>query len=257
LRRWLHDKQRKEQQMKVSRKIVVGAVAGLAVAGAGAAVAATQFGNPKAESEAIIKDAAGQLGVQPSQLSDALKQAYKNRIDAAVEVGRLTKEQGDALKAQIDAGVPLLVPGAFRGGFGPMGPNPMGRPGFGHEMRGLSAAADYLGLSQSELVTKLQNGKSLADVAKDEGKPVEGLIDAMVADAKTHLDRAVEDGNLTQSQADDILSRVKQHVTALVNGTAPPGFGPKFRDGPGFMGPGGPPSFRQSGGMGTGFGPNA
>ncbi len=107
--------------MKVSRKIVIGAVAGLAVVGAGAAVAATQFGDPKAESEAIIKDAAGQLGVQPSQLSDALKKAYKNRIDAAVAAGRLTKEQGDAIKAQIDAGVPLVVPGAFRGGFGPMG----------------------------------------------------------------------------------------------------------------------------------------
>jgi hypothetical protein len=249
--------------MKVSRKIVIGAVAGLAVVGAGAAVAATQFGDPKAESEAIIKDAAGQLGVQPSQLSDALKKAYKNRIDAAVAAGRLTKEQGDAIKAQIDAGVPLLVPGAFRGGFGPMGQGPMGQgpmggPGFGHEMRGIGAAADYLGLSQSELLTKLQNGKSLADVAKDQGKSVDGLIDAMVADAKKHLDQAVKDGKLTQSQADDILSHVKQHLTDLVNGTAPPGFGPKFRGGPGFMGPGGPPSFRQGGGgMGMSFGSNA
>ena len=45
--------------MKVSRKLILGAVAGLAVVGTGAAVAATQFGDPKAESEAIIKDAAG------------------------------------------------------------------------------------------------------------------------------------------------------------------------------------------------------
>ena len=59
--------------MKVNRKLVLGAVAGLAVVGGGAAVAATQFGDPKAQSEAIIKDAAGQLGVQPSQLSDALR----------------------------------------------------------------------------------------------------------------------------------------------------------------------------------------
>jgi hypothetical protein len=243
--------------MKVSRKIVICAVAGLAVVGTGAAVAATQFGDPKAESEAIIKDAAGQLGVQPAQLSDALKQAYKNRIDAAVAAGRLTKEQGDAIKAQIEAGVPLLVPGAFRGGFGPMGHGPMGGPGFGHEMRGLSAAADYLGLSQSELLTKLQNGKSLADVAKDQGKSVDGLIDAMVADAKTHLDQAVKDGKLSQAQADDILSHVKQHLTDLVNGTASPRFGPSFRGGSGFPGPGGPPSFQQSGGMGTGWGNNA
>ena len=53
--------------MKVSRKLVLGAVAGSCGRGTGAAVAATQFGDPKAESEAIIKDAAGQLGVQPSR----------------------------------------------------------------------------------------------------------------------------------------------------------------------------------------------
>ena len=252
--------------MKMSRKLIIGAVAGLAVVGAGAAVAATQFGDPKAESEAIIKDAAGQLGVQPGQLSDALKTAYKNRIDAAVAAGQLSKEQGDAIKAQIDAGnVPLLVPGAsgFRGGFGPMGgggPGPMGGPGFGHDMRGLGAAADYLGLTASELQTKLQSGKSLADIAKDQGKSVDGLVDAMVADAKKHLDQAVKDGHLTQAQEDQILGQIKQHMTDFVNGTAPKGFGPSFRGGSGFPGPGGPPSFRQfrqGGGMGTGSGASA
>ena len=251
--------------MKMSRKLIIGAVAGLAVVGAGAAVAATQFGDPKAESEAIIKDAAGQLGVQPGQLSDALKKAYKNRIDAAVAAGQLSKEQGDAIKTQIDAGnVPLLVPGAsgFRGGFGPMGrpggPGPMGGPGFGHDMRGLGAAADYLGLTESELQAKLQSGKSLADIAKDQGKSVDGLVDAMVADAKKHLDQAVKDGHLTQAQEDQILGQVKQHLTDFVNGTAPKGFGPSFRGGSGFSGPGGPPSFfRQSGGAGMGSGPSA
>lgn len=239
--------------MKVSRKLVVGAVAGLAVAGAGAAVAATQFGDPKAESEAIIKDAANQLGVQPSALSDALKKAYENQIDAAVAAGRLTKAQGDKIKAQIEAGnVPLVLPG-----FGFRGP-----PSFDHgplDFPGLSAAADYLGLSQSELLTKLQSGKTLADIAKDEGKSVDGLIQALVDDAKKHLDQAVKDGKLTQAQEDQILNDIKQHITDLVNGTGLKGFGPGFRGGPGFPGPGGPPSFRfrRSGGTGMGWGTSA
>jgi hypothetical protein len=247
--------------MKVNRKLVLGAVAGLAVIGAGAAVGATQFGDPKAESEAIIKDAAGQLGVQPGALSDALKKAYMNRIDAAVAAGRLTKKQGDAIKARIQAGdVPMMVPGAFGGPGGPMGPmGPMGGHGGPGAMRGLDAAASYLGLSQSELMTKLQNGKSLADIAKEQGKSVDGLVQVMVADAKKGLDQAVKDGNLSQSQADDILGQIKQHITEFVNGTAPQGFGPSFRGGSGFPGPGGLPSFRQSGsgGMGMGWGPSA
>jgi polyhydroxyalkanoate synthesis regulator phasin len=240
--------------MKVNRKLVLGAVAGLAVAGAGAAVAATQFGDPKAQSEAIIKDAAGQLGVQPSQLSDALKKAYENRIDAAVAAGQLTKEQGNALKERIQSGdFPLVLPGAFgfRGHFGPMG-----GPDRHFEMRGLSAAADYLGLPESELKTKLENGKSLAQIAKDQGKSVDGLVQALVDEAKKHLDQAVKDGHLTQAQADEMLSKIKEFTTDLVNGT-PPAFGPKFRDGPGFPGPGGPPSFRQSGGTDMGWGSSA
>jgi len=258
--------------MKVSRKLVVGAVAGLAVAGGGAAIAATQLG-PKAESQAIINDAAGQLGVKPSALSDALKNAYSNRIDAAVKAGQLTKAQGDAIKAQIQSGnVPLVG----HPGFGFRGPGgfdrgPMGGPGM--EMRGLDAAASYLGLSQSDLLAKLKSGKSLADVAKDQGKSVDGLVQALVADAKSHLDQAVKDGRLSQSQEDQFLTQIKQHITDAVNGNGPPAMGPSFRGGsgppafgPGFRGgsgppamtgPWGPPSFRQSGGTGTGSGASA
>src|SRR5262249_49431336 len=125
-------------------------------------------------------------------------------------------------------------------------------PGFGLDgANGLGAAADYLGLSQSELRTKLGAGKSLADIAKDQGKSVDGLVNALVADAKTKLDQGVKDGKLTQAQADQLLSDIKQHITDFVNGTAPMGFGPSFRGGPGIPGPGGPPSFffHRSGGM--------
>ena len=83
--------------MKKRSKIAAGAGAALAVAGAGAAAAADRE-TPRAESQAIVNDAAKQLGVDPAKLSDALEQALKNRIDAAVQDGRLSKEQGDAMK---------------------------------------------------------------------------------------------------------------------------------------------------------------
>ena len=85
------------------RKIVVAAVAALAVIGAGAALAATQLGSPQEGSKAVIEDAAKQLGISPAKLSDALKKALENRVDAAVAAGAITKEQGDALKARIQS----------------------------------------------------------------------------------------------------------------------------------------------------------
>ena len=47
-------------------------IAGLGAAGA---IAASDLFSPGEESKAIIDDAASQLGVEPSELSDALKQA--------------------------------------------------------------------------------------------------------------------------------------------------------------------------------------
>ena len=198
---------------RLKPKVIAGAVAGLAVAGAGGAYAATQFGSPQQENQAVLNDAAKQLGVQPSALSAALRQALENRVDAAVAAGRLTKAQGDELKQRIESGdVPLF-----------------GGPGFGfHEggalFGGLDAAASYLGLTEAQLRTQFQDGKSLADVAKAQGKSVDGLIQAIVGDAKTKLDAAVKAGRLTQSQADSILAGLKSRVTDFVNRT-PPRFG--------------------------------
>ena len=75
-----------------------GLVAGVAIVlvvglGAAGAIAANGVLSPEEESKAIIDDAASQLGVEPTELSSALKQAMKNRIDAAVGAGQLTEEQ--------------------------------------------------------------------------------------------------------------------------------------------------------------------
>jgi hypothetical protein len=94
---------------KLKRRIIVAGVAALAVAVTGGAVAATNGSSAKAESQAVVNDVAKQLGVQPSELTTALRKALANRVDAAVKAGRITKAEGDALKARINAGnVPLF-----------------------------------------------------------------------------------------------------------------------------------------------------
>src|SRR4051794_34441910 len=208
------------------RKAVAGAAALLAVGSAGAGIAATKLSHsPNEESQAVISDAAQQLGIEPTKLSGALKKALEDRIDAAVAAGRLSKAQGAELKQRIESnGFPLVAP-------------PFGGPGhFGdHGIHGLDAAATYLGFSESALRSRLDSGKTLAEVAKAQGKSVDGLVAALKADLKQHLDRAVADGDLTKAQADQILAGADQRLTDLVNGKFPrlrpggPGF---FRQGP-------------------------
>src|SRR5438093_10632677 len=124
--------------MKLNRKtkIVVGAITLVSAAGAGAAVAASRDSSPSSESKAVIDDAANQLGIPSSKLSDALKKALGDRVDAAVAAGRITKAEGDALKQRIAASdFPLL--GGLRHGFGHDGL-------FGR----LGAAAGYIGITE-------------------------------------------------------------------------------------------------------------
>lgn len=202
--------------MKRRHAFVAGGAALLVALVAGGAIAATKVLTPREESQAVINDAANQLGVEPSELSNALEQALKNRVDAAVEDGRLTEEQGARMKERIDAGdAPLFgfKPHRFhhRGHHGPGGPL-LGR---------FDAAADYLGLNQQQLHDALRSGKTLAQVARDRDKSVDGLIDAMVDEASKKLDEVVESGKMTVAEKAEMLEGMRERITDLVNGRMP------------------------------------
>jgi hypothetical protein len=192
---------------RTHRIAAVVAAAGLA-AGAGAAVAATQAG-PQQQSEAIVADAAGQLGISSAKLTAALQKALENQVDAALSAGTITQAQADQLKSAIESGqMPLL---GLRG------------PG-GHGLgRGadLSTAASYLGVTVADLQGSLASGKSLADVAKAQGKSVSGLVSVLVDPAKQRLDDAVSAGRLSDAQRKSILADLQQRIEDLVNGVAP------------------------------------
>jgi hypothetical protein len=201
----------KEEDMRRHlNKLAIGGAALVATVGAGGAIAATQI-NPRQESQAVVKDAAEQLGVEPSELSAALKKALTNRVDAAVEAGRLTEEQGARLKERIESGdVPLVG---------------LGGPGLvhhRHHVGDLDAAASYLGITEANLMAALDDGQSLAQIAKDRGKSVDGLVTTLVAAAKAELAAAVDAGRLTDAQRDSIVSDLKARITSLVNGERPP-----------------------------------
>jgi len=184
--------------------------------GAAGAIAASRVLSPSDESKAVIDDAASQLGVKPAELSDALKQALKNRVDEAVDAGKLTEEQGKDLKERIDSDeYPLL----FGGLFGHGGPGFGFDHGFGPHggFALLEAAASYLGMSEADLREALED-QTLAEIAKEKGKSVSGLVAALVAAEQKKIDQAVSDGRITKAQATDLKSRLDERMQALVNG---------------------------------------
>jgi hypothetical protein len=112
-------------------------------------------------------------------------------------------------------------------------------------------------VTDQELRTALQSGKSLADVAKAQGKTTEGLQKAMVDAIAKSADAAVKDGKLTKQQRDDLVAKgtqwVQHEITETHTGHPGGGFGGGGPFGPG---PGDDGGQNGSSGNGTGGGQN-
>lgn len=227
---------------KLNRNVIVAGLAVAALAGTGAAIAANAP-TAKEEQKAVIDDAAQQLGVEPAKLESALQQALVNRVEQAVKDGRVTREQADQVIARIKSGeLPL---GGFGRDGGPGGKHSFGRRGgaFGDTR---AAAAAYLGVTEEQLRTARQDGKSLADLAKEKGKTTDGLKQAMLAAVTKAADAAVTAGKLTKEQRDALVAKAPAWLDHEIAETHA-----GRRHGGGFGGPGDVPVAPESG-TGTG-----
>jgi len=104
---------------------------------------------------------------------------------------------------------------------GPSGQNPplgLGRGNWGGPDNSLVAvAAKVLGVEQTELVAELNTGKTIAQVAQANGVAVDKIVTAFVQPHVDWLNQAVEDGKITQAQADEYIATMKANITAKLS----------------------------------------
>jgi hypothetical protein len=160
------------------------------------------------------------LGISVEEYEAAVDTAEDQVLDEAVADDWLTQEQADRLRER-----PNADPGLGRWGKG----FPGMRGAWG--MRGgslISVAAEELGTELSELTAKLQEGKSIAEVAEENGVDPQIIADAYLAQVADQLAQAVEDGRITQRQADsmaeNVAAMVADQLEAAYGGCFPGGF---------------------------------
>ena len=190
--------------------MAIGAVAVAALAaGSGAAVATSRDGGREAEQE-VLADAAKRLDVTPQKLRSALSAAQDAQLEAAVKEGRLTQEQADAIKARRrqDGRVLGVGPGHHHGpGFG--------GPGMRRGLNMFSELAEALDLSEEQLLDRLHDGRSVAQIARAQNKDLDD-VKAQVRDAQAkRLDAEVRAGRLTDAQRDAMLEHLDEHIDRL------------------------------------------
>lgn len=148
---------------------------------------------------ASIAEVAEEQGVDVQEVVDAL---------VAEATARLDEIEGELPERMTD-----LV---HREGLGAVGRHRQHLLG-----EGLDAAAAALDLEPDDLRGQLADGSTLAEVAEAEGVEVQVVIDALVAEATTHIDEAVADGRLDADEAEEMKADLVDRITERVNEGAP------------------------------------
>ncbi|GAA3409643.1 hypothetical protein ACFFNY_34045 [Paenibacillus hodogayensis] len=214
--------------------------------------------NTALQSGKTLAAIAGERGVAVDSIVSLLTKAQTEQIDKQLANGKLTQEQADKRKTEVNEKATKFVNEDLKGGLKGPGRDGMGegfKGGFpgGHGGLGFGSAdelATLLGTTKDELNTALQSGKTLAAIAGEKGVSVDSVVSLLTKAQTEQIDKQLADGKLTQEQADKHKTELKEKATKFVNEDLKGGLKGPGRDGMGESFKGGFPGGR--GGLGIG-----
>ncbi len=214
------------------RVTAIGLTAGL-LAGAGAGLILEMAGTAGASANVVsvvsadtsntATDPATNTASDPAADADHTAR-LQSVLQPLVDDATLTQAQADAVIAALEAAGPMDGGRGGRGGPGMNGPG-----------ANLDTVAAVLGITADEVRTGIQGGQTIAQLAEANGTTAQAVIDALVAQATTHVDEEVAAGKHTQAEGDAELADATTRITDFVNNTQTAGPGP---GGPGHHGHG-------------------
>jgi hypothetical protein len=80
----------------------------------------------------------------------------------------------------------------------------------------LDVAATAIGVAPDVLRRAVDDGRSISALAADAGVPSDRVVDAVVRDANTKVDRAVADGRIAPDRASMLRNRLPNWAEQLV-----------------------------------------
>ena len=179
---------------------------------------------------------ANRLGVTADKVKEAYTGAISDTLDQAVKDGKLTQAQADQIKTDLTNRLNQGLLPEFFGFFGFPRKGGFERFGFGRGIfeggKGgfdLSSFASALNMTQADLTSELQSGKTITDVAKEKNVDLATVKTSILNDLKTKLDQSVQSGTITQAQADSVYNQLSTKFDSLVNQTWPMGPFWRFR----------------------------
>jgi hypothetical protein len=160
-------------------------------------------------------------------VQQAFKQAAFGVIDEQVAEGTIPANQAAQLKKQIEGGqLPV----------GSLLQDPLSTSGIIPGQGVLDSAAKAIGVDSNTLVTQLESGKTVAQVADQHHVSLDKVKSQITDDAKSRLDQYVKTDAISRQQADQLEQELQSRLDPLLHrqfapvstvtpGTSTPGAG--------------------------------
>ena len=141
----------------------------------------------------------------------------RDALEGLVDDGVITPEQADAVAEALAERKP-----GFR---------LLGGPGL------VTTVAESIGIDPEDLVTALEGGDTIAEVASANGVDPQVVIDELVTAQNELIAAAVEAGRLSEERAEELRAQSTERAEALVSGELKLRLGNGGRQGPGGVPP--------------------
>jgi len=199
------------------KSAVLALTAAIGVVGGAVWMSATSTGAqepgdaPAANETPFLDRVAEKLGIEPSVLQQAVRDAGLDALDEAVAAGRIGDERAAKMRERIESGEGL--------GLGTLKKIREQRQERKEHGRGaiIDSAASAIGITSDELRTQLKAGASIADVAAAEGVSIDDVKTALTADAATRAADAVAAGKIDEARAGKLLATFAERLDDIVN----------------------------------------
>ncbi len=141
-----------------------------------------------------LEEIAAGVGIDIDEVFTSLRESALAEVDEHLAAGDITQEQADAIKERIES---------FEPGERPFGPRPH---------RGMVDVRGFLGdldIDLDGLGDLIASGMTMEEALESLGVDVEAMLSDIIETATAHIDELVNEGRITQEQADEMRERLE------------------------------------------------
>lgn len=156
-----------------------------------------------------LADIAAAQGISNEELIASMLAAVEAHLAEAVAEGKIDDATAAERLAQAEERIPEMIERV---------PGEGGRHAHRHRLRrGFGDALEELGISTDELQGGREAGKTLAEIAAEQGVAEEDLVTALVDQAVERVDAALEAGRIDADQAAEAKENAGERIAEMID----------------------------------------